>query len=185
MKIVVVYESMFGNTKTIGEGIAEGLREAGEVEVGTVDDIATDAACDAALIVAGGPTHAHGMARPGAHQSLAGDDSYAKYGPVLPGRESLRGWLERLPSGRAKTAAFDTRYAKPAWLTGSAAKQIARRLRGKGYPVTGTRSFFVQTTGGPLADGERERAVAWGREWRRTSRRPLPHRRRTCGQRGD
>ncbi len=24
-------------------------------------------------------------------------------------------------------------------------------------------SFFVQTTGGPLADGERERAVAWGR----------------------
>jgi hypothetical protein len=25
-------------------------------------------------------------------------------------------------------------------------------------------SFFVQTTGGPLADGERGRAVAWGRE---------------------
>ena len=29
MKIVVVYESMFGNTKTIGDGIAEGLRDAG------------------------------------------------------------------------------------------------------------------------------------------------------------
>jgi hypothetical protein len=89
------------------------------------------------LIVAGGPAHAHGMARPGAHQSLAKDDSYDKYGPVLPGRESLRGWVERLPSGRAKTAAFDTRFDKPAWLTGSAAKQITRRLRGKGYPVIG------------------------------------------------
>ena len=28
MKLVVVYESMFGNTKTIGEAIAEGLDEA-------------------------------------------------------------------------------------------------------------------------------------------------------------
>ena len=37
MKIVIVYESMFGNTKTIAEGIAEGFREAGEVKIGTVD----------------------------------------------------------------------------------------------------------------------------------------------------
>jgi hypothetical protein len=37
MKIVVVYESMFGNTKTIAEGIAAGFREAGEVKIGTVD----------------------------------------------------------------------------------------------------------------------------------------------------
>jgi hypothetical protein len=164
MKIVVVHESMFGNTKTIAEGIAEGFGDAGEVKIGTVDVLSPGDVREAALIVAGGPTHAHDMARPGAHRSLAGDDSYAKYGPVLPGRESLRGWLERLPAGHAAAAAFDTRFDRPAWLTGSAAKQIARRLRGRGYPVTGTRSFFVQTTGGPLADGERERAVAWGRE---------------------
>jgi hypothetical protein len=164
MKIVVVHEPMFGNTKTIAEGIAEGFGDAGEVKIGTVDVLSPGDVREAALIVAGGPTHAHGMARPGAHQSLAGDDSYAKYGPVLPGRESLRGWLERLPAGHAAAAAFDTRFDRPAWLTGSAAKQIARRLHGRGYPVTGTRSFFVQTTGGPLADGERERAVVWGRE---------------------
>ena len=30
MKIVVVYESMFGNTKTAAEAIAEGLGDAGE-----------------------------------------------------------------------------------------------------------------------------------------------------------
>lgn len=164
MKIVVVYESMFGNTKTIGESIAEGLRDAGEVKVGTVDELSPDEVRDATLIVAGGPTHGLGMARADARQSVAKNASYRKYGPLLPGEESLRGWLERLPAGRAKAVAFDTRFHKPRWLTGSAARKIARRLNGKGYSIIGTESFFVQTTGGPLADGERERAVAWGRE---------------------
>jgi hypothetical protein len=164
VKIVIVYESMFGNTKVIGEGIAEGLREAGEVRFGSVDELSTAAARDATLIVAGGPTHAHGMARPNAHQSVAKMDPHHKYGAVMQGRESLRGWLERLPAGRAAAAAFDTRFDKPKWLTGSAAKKIARRMHAKGYPIIGTQSFFVETTGGPLADGERQRAVAWGRD---------------------
>jgi hypothetical protein len=162
MSTVVVYESMFGNTKTIAEAIAEGLRGAGQVALGSVDDLSPDQAADARLLVVGGPTHGHGMARANAHQTLAKDGSYAKYGAVLAGEESLRGWLERLP-GRAAAAAFDTRYAKPRWLTGSAATKIAQRLRRQGYTVVGTESFFVQTAGGPLADGERERAVAWGR----------------------
>jgi Flavodoxin len=164
MRTVVVYESMFGNTKTIAEAIAEGLRGAGQVTLGSVDDLSPDQAADASLLVAGGPTHGHGMARADAHQTLAKDASYAKYGAVLAGEESLRGWLERLPPDRAAAAAaFDTRFAKPRWLTGSAAIKIAQRLRRKGYPIVGTESFFVQTAGGPLADGERERAIAWGR----------------------
>jgi hypothetical protein len=164
MKIVVVYESMSGNTRTIGEGIAEGLQEAGDLRVGTVDHFSPDEARQATLIVAGGPTHAHGMARPNAHQSVAKMDPHHKYGPALPGEESLRAWLERLPDGRAMAAAFDTRFDKPRWLTGSAAKKIASRLSSKGYSVIGVQSFFVQATGGPLAAGERERAVAWGRD---------------------
>jgi hypothetical protein len=164
MKTVVVYESMFGNTKTIAEAIAEGLGGAGEVALGTVDDLSPDQVGDARLLVAGGPTHGHGMARPNAHQAMAKDASYAKYGPVLAGEESLRGWLERLPASRAAAAAFDTRFDKPKWLTGSAATKIAQRLRGKGYSIIGTESFFVQTGEGLLADGERQRAAAWGRE---------------------
>ncbi len=164
MKIVVVYESMFGNTKTVGQGIAEGLREAGEVKVGTVDDLSPDDVRDATLIVAGGPTQARHMAKPNARQSATKNHAFDKYGPVLPGRESLRGWLERIPMGRAGAAAFDTRFDKPTLLTGSAAKEIARELSRKGYSIIGAQSFFVQGTGGPLTDGERERAVAWGRE---------------------
>ena len=164
MKIVVVYESMFGNTKTVAEAIAEGLADAGEVKVGTVDELSPDVARDAGLIVVGGPTHAHGMAKPNAHESLASDESYQQYGQVLPGEESLRGWLERLPEGHATAAAFDTRYQKPMFLTGSAAKQIGIILKGKGHSLVEARSFFVAGVGGPLADGERERALAWGRQ---------------------
>jgi Flavodoxin len=163
MKTVVVYESMFGNTKAIAEAIAEGLGGAGQVVLGSVDDLAPDPVGDARLLVAGGPTHGHGMARPNAHQAMARDASYARYGPVLAGEESLRGWLERLPAGRAAAAAFDTRLAKPRWLTGSAATKIAQRLRRKGYSIVGTESFFVQGGGGPLAEGERDRAIEWGR----------------------
>jgi hypothetical protein len=163
MKIVVVYESMFGNTRTIAEAIAEGLDGTGEVLLGTVDELAPGEVVDARLIIAGGPTHGHGMARQDAHRTVAANASYAKYGPVLAGDESLRGWLDRLPVGRAAAAAFDTRLDKPKWLTGSAAAKIARRLRAKGYPVVGTESFLVVGGGGPLAGGERERAAAWGR----------------------
>jgi hypothetical protein len=163
MKTVVVYESMFGNTKAIAEAIAEGLGEAGEVTLGSVDELSPDQVGDAGLLVAGGPTHGHGMARPNAHQTIARDGSHAKYGPVLEGQESLRGWLERLPAGQAAAAAFDTRFDKPRWLTGSAAIKHAQRLGRKGYSIVGTESFFVQGGGGPLAEGERERAAAWGR----------------------
>ena len=39
MKTVVVYESMFGNTKAIAEAIAQGLGEAGEVTLGSESDV--------------------------------------------------------------------------------------------------------------------------------------------------
>src|SRR5262249_9797155 len=106
----------------------------------------------------------HGLAKPNAHKSLAGDDSYRGYGQVLPGEESLRAWLERLPEGSAKAATFDTRYRKPMFVTGSAAEKIPILLRGKGHSVVEAQSFFVEGVGGPLADGELERALAWGRE---------------------
>jgi hypothetical protein len=130
----------------------------------SVDDLSPEAVGDAGLLIAGEPTHGHGMARANAHHTMAKDASYAKYGPVLEGEESLRGWLERLPAGQVAAAAFDTRFDKRRWLTGSAATKITQRLRAKGYKVIGTESFFVQGSGGPLADGERERAAAWGRQ---------------------
>lgn len=163
MKTVVVYESMFGNTKTVAEEIAAGLGESGEVEIGSVDEVAAEGVRDAALIVVGGPTQSRGLARPETRRSLAAA-ARPKYGPVLPGRASLGGWLDQVPSAVATAAAFDTRLGQPLLITGSAAKLVANRLQSKGYSIVGVQSFIVRGTGGPLADGERERARAWGRE---------------------
>ncbi len=165
-KTVVVYESMFGNTQRIAEAIARGLREGTEVIFGSVDQIAPEQVGDASLVVAGGPTQNYGMAKADARQKLA----KARFGKpeqtLLPGRESLRGWLDRLSagSGRILAAAFDTHYDHARLLTGSAAVKIASALGERGYPSVAAQSFFVRGVGGPLIDGECERAEAWGRE---------------------
>jgi len=170
MKIVVVYESMFGNTEEIARAIAEGLGDAGRVTFGSVDEISVDEMHDVGFLVAGGPTHGHGMARRNARRQVIAMDAKRKYRPVVPGEESLRNWLERISPGKTLAATFDTRFHKPRWLTGSAAKRIARQLGAKGYTVTETQSFFVDHTDGPLEPGERDRAVAWGRALAATAR---------------
>lgn len=162
MKAAVVYESMFGNTKEIGEAIAEGLRELADVRVGSVDDLAPERLGDVALVIVGGPTQSRGIAKRDARRSIESKKAFARWGPVLPGASSLAEWLERLPTGSTSWAAFDTRLPKSTLLVGSAAREIARRLAKAGHEVVGTESFFVEGTGGPLVDGERVRAVAWG-----------------------
>jgi hypothetical protein len=164
MDTVVVYESMFGNTRAIGDAIAEGLRSAGEVRVGTVDEISPAAVVGAELVVVGGPTQSRRMAKSNARETVAGNRALEKFGPIEPGRESLRRWLDRLPEGDGAVAAFDTRFDKPIFLTGSAAREIAGELTRKGYRLIKSESFFVKTTGGPLLEGELERAVTWGRD---------------------
>ena len=60
MNIVVVFESMFGNTRQVAAAIAEGLAPSGTVASFTVNDAgAKDAAESADLLVVGGPTHVH------------------------------------------------------------------------------------------------------------------------------
>ncbi len=75
----------------------------------------------------------------------------------------MRAWLRDLPRapGR-KAAAFDTRLDKSPWITGVAARGIGKRLARRGYDVVATESFLVDDAEGPLADGELDRARAWG-----------------------
>jgi hypothetical protein len=76
----------------------------------------------------------------------------------------MRRFLDHLPTlPGTHVAAFDTRYDRPVWLTGSASGKIVRTLRQHGgRPVVPAESFFVVHGEGPLADGEEDRAVAWG-----------------------
>ena len=161
MKAYVVYESMYGNTAAIGEAIAEELRTRGlTVRSGPVTRVDPDGVGDAGLVIVGGPTHAHGMTRGATRRTAVNDKKNTYASPtVAPG---LREWIDDLPTG-AKTlaAAFDTRFAKPVFLTGSAAKGIARRLANRGFHmVVGPKSFFVSTDN-QLLPGELDHATRW------------------------
>jgi flavodoxin len=156
MKAVVLYESLFGNTEAVARAIADGLAPVGEVALARFGEVPAGAVEEADLVVLGGPTHGWGMTKPASRQRPGGE------GYAVGARE----WLEGSPQGAGKmAAAFDTRFARPRWLTGSAALRIARRLRRRGYRLLAPpQSFFVLHSEGPLRDGEEDRARAWGAE---------------------
>ncbi len=165
MKAVVVYESVYGNTRAIAEAIAEGLGGA------QVTPVSRAGAPEADLLVVGGPTHMHGMASIRS-RTAAADAAHEDGTPVEPdaaAEPGLRSWLRDLvaPAG-ARAASFDTRLDKSSWLTGVASRGIARRLRHRGYEIVGSESFLVQDSEGPLEEGELDRARTWGAELARS-----------------
>jgi flavodoxin len=157
MKAAVIYESLYGNTEAIAKAVAEGVGHAGEVEIVEVSQAPEAVAQGFDLLVLGAPTHGHGMSRPESRESV--DPAKTSMG--------IREWLERLSAAPgARVAAFDTRFDKPRWLTGSAALKISRRLSDLGCElVMPPESFFVDHTEGPLQDGELDRAKRWGAGW--------------------
>ena len=84
--------------------------------------------------------------------------------PVAPdlSHPSMRSWLDALPKGSGRSAAFETRLW---WSPGGATAAIVRGLERAGYrPVAKSRRFIVKGKYGPLRDGELERARLWGAE---------------------
>ena len=152
-KAVVLYESLFGNTERVARAIADGLRQSTDVTLANFGEVPGGAE-DADLIVLGGPTHGWGTTKP-TSRSWQGSAAYEL---------GVREWLEAAPPGMGRrAAAFDTRFDKPRWLTGSAAVRIGRELERLGHQlVVPPESFFVLHTGGPLRQGEEERASRWG-----------------------
>ncbi len=162
MRALVVFESMWGNTEQVARAIAAGLAESPAVEVvGVVDVREGPVRSDGVdLVVAGGPTHAFSMSRPGTRREAA--DQGAPRGADAPG---LREWLQAQPRDESlRIATFDTRVTRPRHVPGSAARSAARVARKHGYQVSvQPESFYVEDVSGPLAEGELERATAWGR----------------------
>jgi flavodoxin len=165
VKIVVVYESMYGNTHLIAEAIGKGLADAGEVTVVPVDGADADVLAGADLLVVGGPTHVHGMTREStrkaAVEAAEKPDAGLEVDPDAEG-EGLREWFDELGKVGTDAAAFDTRMEGPVSLTGRASKGIAKRLKKHGYALVAEPESFLVTKENHLEDHEEEHATTWG-----------------------
>lgn len=165
MRALVVYESMFGNTRTIAEAVASSLGTSFEVDVVRALD-APALTTQIGLVIVGAPTHGWGLPRASTRQgAVARRDKVGGALALEPGADSATGvreWLDDLGESSGFAAAFDTRVRAPAFLTGRASPKIAAALRGRGRElVVAPESFLVERTD-QLVAGEKERASSWG-----------------------
>lgn len=141
MNTCIVYDSIFGNTKQVAEALANALRKFGQVEIITVEHTHPLELANMDVLILGSPTQGW---RP---------------------TPTMRDLLEYIPAealNKLTIACFDTRFDRSTMLTGSAAKQMTKRLHKRGAShLLPTKSFFVEGTHGPLKAGELEEAVKW------------------------
>ena len=143
MNTLVIYDSLYGNTRIIAQAITDAIP--GDVKMVHVNEVNASQLGIYDLLIVGAPTHG---------------------GRASEAVSSLLGQIEAAALIGVKVAAFDTRLT---WwwlrLFGFAAPKIALTLKKKGGTLIGTpEGFFVTGGEGPLQDGEVERAAAWARE---------------------
>ena len=153
MKILIIYDSIFGNTEQIAQAIGNSLSAKENVEILRVSDIKPEQLIGLELMIVGSPTR------------------------VFKPTKAIMYFLNKIPLNGlkgVKVAAFDTRISTAdvnsrflnilVKLFGYAAKPIADKLEKKGGSlIIPPEGFFVKDSEGPLKDGEIERAVDWAK----------------------
>lgn len=164
-RALVVYESMYGNTREVAEAIVRGLGQCMSAKAVPVHRVEPADVAAADLLVVGGPTHMHGMTSAMSRKGVveSGKEEGIELEESASAEPTLRAWLAAVEGEGRRAAAFDTRIDRAPMLTGSAARGIAKRLRKRGYALLAdSNSFFVDDSEGPLAEGELDRATRWG-----------------------
>jgi flavodoxin-like protein len=163
MRALVVYESMYGNTRLIASNIADGLRADYEVTVVPVAGATAELVAGADLLVAGAPTHMHGLSSLASRQqarAAARDGSGLRLDPDADG-PGMQDWLQGIGHRDGLAAVFDTRVNGFAVLTGRAGRRIAKLLKRRGYRLVAAPQSFLVCSHGTLLDGE----ASWARRW--------------------
>jgi flavodoxin len=151
MKTIVIFDSVYGNTKAIAEAIGKGIT--GDVKVLNVKDAVISELENVDLLIVGSPTHA---GRPS---------------------KATKAFLNSLQGNALRNihiAAFDTGVSSEGQgyfvraiinFFAYAAKPILSSLKKKGgIIVSEPEGFIVEGKEGPLKEGELNRATLWARE---------------------
>ena len=154
MKVLIIYDSVFGNTEQVAQAMGNALGSQAEVNILRVGDVKPEHLTGLDVLIVGSPTRA--------------------FSPT-PETKKLLGSIPQHGLKGIKVAAFDTRIALsdvdsrilPVFVKvfGYAAKPIADRLTKKGGDlIISPEGFFVKGSEGPLKDGELERATDWAKQ---------------------
>jgi flavodoxin len=155
MKVIILYESFFGNTRTIAQAMFSAFEKNENLMVKNIAEVSWADVSDAGILVVGSATRG--------------------FRPC----EETRAFLDTIPQKGLKgvrVAAFDTRLFLPDVKSkavrfivktgGYAARHIANALEKKGgilaVPPEG---FLVSGEEGPLVKGETERAIEWAKSF--------------------
>jgi menaquinone-dependent protoporphyrinogen IX oxidase len=141
MNTLIIYDTAFGNTAQLARAIADTLRVHSTVRIARVDEADSCELKETDLLVMGGPTQRHRLS------------------------PALRAFLDRFPRRSLpglSAAAFDTRYHMSTWKSGSAAHEIARRLKRIGASLIVLPESFFVVERGPLRGGRTRACSALG-----------------------
>lgn len=154
MKVLIIYDSVFGNTEQIAQGIGNALGSRENVGILRVNNVKPEQLTGLELLIVGSPTRGF---RP---------------------TEAITGFLKRTSVSSLKgikVAAFDTRLSLSdiessalriiVKTGGYAAKLIADSLKKSGGDlIMPPEGFLVIGEKGPLKEGELERAADWAKQ---------------------
>ena len=149
MKVLIVYDSVYGNTEKIAKAVGDAIT--GEVKVLRVGEVNSSELKTFDLLIVGSPTQ-------GGRPTLAIQEFLKIPEPIIRG---------------VNVAAFDTRLStRLVGIFGYAAVRIADSMkRNGGTLIASPEGFFVEGKEGPLKEGELERAARWAKEietyWKR------------------
>jgi len=142
MKVIVVYDTVYGNTEKIAKAIGGAI--AGETKVVRANEVNSEELKTIDLLIVGSPTHG---------------------GRPTPATQEFLDRISEADLKNIKVAAFDTRFStKWVGIFGYAAGKIADSLKTKGGAlILSPEGFFVKGKKGPLKEGELERAASWAK----------------------
>ena len=153
MKTLIIYDSVFGNTKKIAQAIQSALSASGEVNLVQVGEMTPEQLTGVEFLFVGSPTRQF-KATPATTQFL---DSIPQNGL---NQVKIAVFDTRLSPAEMKSGVF-TLVAK---MFGFAAKPMADLLVKKGgMLVVPPEGFIVKDSEGPLKEGEIERAGEWAK----------------------
>jgi flavodoxin len=154
MKVLLVYDSVYGNTERIAQAIGNVLGARNEIHVRRVGDVKPTDLANLDLLIVGSPTQRF-RATPAIKKFIDGIRKRELNGVRVTTFDTRLG-MEDMPSPILPT------FVR---IFGYAAKPMADSLVDKGGKlIASPEGFLVEGMEGPLKDGELERAARWAEQ---------------------